>query len=54
MKILAADEMEGRETGSPGLRKAQEYVVEQLKRAGWNPWAHVGTTSRCSLFRARS
>jgi hypothetical protein len=34
VKILAADDMEGRETGSPGLRKAQEYVVEQLKRAG--------------------
>ena len=28
VKILAADDMEGRETGSPGLRKAQEYVVE--------------------------
>ncbi|MGZ4875621.1 MAG: peptidase M28, partial [Candidatus Angelobacter sp.] len=27
VKILAADNMEGRETGSPGLRKAQEYVV---------------------------
>ena len=37
MKVLAADDMEGRETGSPGLRKAQEYVVEQLKRAGLEP-----------------
>jgi Zn-dependent M28 family amino/carboxypeptidase len=37
VKILAADNMEGRETGSPGLRKAQEYVVEQLKRAGLEP-----------------
>jgi hypothetical protein len=37
VKILAADDMEGRETGSPGLRKAQEYVVEQLKRAGLEP-----------------
>jgi len=42
VKILAADNMEGRETGSPGLRKAQEYVVEQLKRAGLEP---VGSAS---------
>jgi hypothetical protein len=37
VKVLAADDMEGRETGSFGLRKAQEYVVEQLKRAGLEP-----------------
>ena len=37
VKVLAADDMEGRETGSAGLRKAQEYVVEQLKRAGLEP-----------------
>jgi Zn-dependent M28 family amino/carboxypeptidase len=42
VKVLAADDMEGRETGSPGLRKAQEYVVEQLKRAGLEP---VGSRS---------
>jgi Zn-dependent M28 family amino/carboxypeptidase len=42
VKILAADDMEGRETGSPGLRKAQEYVVEQLQRAGLEP---VGSKS---------
>src|SRR6476660_4649786 len=33
VKVLAADDMEGRETGSTGLRKAQDYVVDQLKRA---------------------
>jgi Zn-dependent M28 family amino/carboxypeptidase len=37
VKILAADEMEGRETGSLGLRKAQEYVVSQMKQAGLEP-----------------
>jgi hypothetical protein len=37
VKVLAADDMEGRETGSLGLHKAQEYVVEQLKRAGLEP-----------------
>src|SRR5947209_4204811 len=34
VKVLAADNMEGRETGSPGLKKAQAYVVDQLKSNG--------------------
>jgi len=42
VKVLASDDMEGRETGSVGLRKAQEYVVEQLKSAGLEP---VGSRS---------
>ena len=37
VKVLAADDMEGRETGSEGLRKAQAYIVEQLKNAGLEP-----------------
>jgi Zn-dependent M28 family amino/carboxypeptidase len=37
VKILADDKMEGRETGSEGLRKAEEYVVQQLTKAGLEP-----------------
>src|SRR5690349_20711429 len=37
VKVLSDDNMEGRETGSAGLRKAQAYVVEQLKSAGLEP-----------------
>jgi hypothetical protein len=37
VKVLAADNMEGRETGSEGLRKAEAYVVEQLKKSGVQP-----------------
>ena len=37
VKVLAADNMEGRETGSPGLRKAEAYVVDQLKQYGLQP-----------------
>src|SRR5712671_4613330 len=37
VKIVADDNMEGRETGSPGLRKAEAYAVEQLKHAGLEP-----------------
>ena len=51
VKVLAADNMEGRETGSPGLRKAQEYVVEQLKRAGLEP---VGSGSYYQPVRFES
>jgi Zn-dependent M28 family amino/carboxypeptidase len=37
VKVLADDRMEGRETGSEGLRKAEAYVVEQLTKAGAQP-----------------
>ena len=37
VKVLADDNMEGRETGSPGLRKAEAFVVDQLKKNGLQP-----------------
>ena len=37
VSVLADDNMEGRETGSAGLRRAQAYVVEELKKAGAEP-----------------
>src|SRR5947199_10534710 len=37
VKVLADDNMEGRETGSAGLRRAQAYIVEQLKQSGLQP-----------------
>jgi Zn-dependent M28 family amino/carboxypeptidase len=37
VKVLADDNMEGRETGSAGLRRAQAYIVEQLTHAGLQP-----------------
>ncbi len=42
VKVLADDSMEGRETGGKGLRKAEAYVVEQLKEDGLQP---AGTRS---------
>jgi len=35
--VLADDKMEGRETGSTGLRKAEAYIVDQLKQDGLEP-----------------
>jgi Zn-dependent M28 family amino/carboxypeptidase len=37
IKVLAADNMEGRDTGSPGLKKAEAYIVGKLKSAGLQP-----------------
>jgi Zn-dependent M28 family amino/carboxypeptidase len=37
VKFLADDRLEGRETGSEGLRKAEAYVVDQLTKAGAQP-----------------
>ena len=34
IKVLAADDMEGRETGSEGLKRAEAYVAAQLAAAG--------------------
>ncbi len=34
VKMLSDDGMEGRETGSEGLRKAESYVVDQLTKSG--------------------
>jgi hypothetical protein len=42
VKVLADDGMEGRETGSEGLRKAEAYVVEQLAKAGAEPAGTAG------------
>lgn len=37
VKVLADDKMEGRETGSPGMKRAADYVVSQLKEDGLEP-----------------
>jgi Zn-dependent M28 family amino/carboxypeptidase len=37
VKFLADDSLEGRNTGSEGLRKAEVYAVEQLRKAGLEP-----------------
>src|SRR5579862_282727 len=42
VKTLADDNMEGRETGSAGLKRAEAYVVEQLKKDGLEPAGATG------------
>lgn len=40
--VLADDDMEGRDTGSPGYARAADYVVGQLKAAGLEPAGEHG------------
>src|SRR5262249_5840031 len=37
VKVLADDNMEGRDTGSDGLKRAQAYAVKQFEQAGLEP-----------------
>jgi len=42
VEALASDAMEGRETGSQGLVRAEAYIVDQLKQAGLQPAGEKG------------
>jgi Zn-dependent M28 family amino/carboxypeptidase len=42
IQVLADDDMEGRDTGSDGLRRAEAYIVEQLKINGLAPAGNDG------------
>ena len=39
LRVLAADDMQGRETGTPGQRKAAEYIASQFSANGLKPIA---------------
>ena len=49
VKVLADDALEGRDTGSEGLQKAQAYAVEQFKKAGLEPAGTEGFYQPVSL-----
>lgn len=49
VRVLADDSMEGRETGSEGLRRAEAYTVEQLKKSGLEPAGENGFYRRCPV-----
>jgi Zn-dependent M28 family amino/carboxypeptidase len=51
VKFLADDSLEGRDTGSEGLRKAQAYAVEQFKKAGLEPAGTKGFYQPVSLVQ---
>lgn len=49
--IIASDEMEGRETGTPGQYKAARYIADQFKRVGLQPGANGQWEQPFSLFQ---
>ncbi len=50
---LADDAMGGRETGSAGLRQADAYLVEQLRKAGLEPAGENGSFYQAVKFESR-
>ncbi len=52
LKTLSSDDMEGREAGTPGERRAAEYISEQLKSYGVKPFAYeTSDTTRLTYFQ---
>ena len=52
VEALANDGMEGRNTGSPGHKRAAEYVAAQFKKSGLEP-AGVGGYIQPVAFKTR-
>jgi len=53
VEFLADDKLEGRDTGSPGHKKAAEYVAAQFERAGLKPAGTQGYIQPVA-FKTRS
>lgn len=49
VEVLAADNMEGRGTGTPGLERAEAYVVDQLRKSGLAPAGTDGYYQRVKI-----
>jgi hypothetical protein len=43
LAIIAADDMEGRQTGTAGIKKAREYIIKRLKEFGAKSLASDGS-----------
>ena len=54
LEIVAHDSMEGREVGTPGIRRAEAYLVAELQRLGLRPAGDAGTwLDSVDLVRSR-
>jgi hypothetical protein len=51
---LASDEMEGREAGTPGERKAAEFIKNQMKEIGLQPMFGESYLQHFEFFGERS
>ena len=52
VEYLADDELEGRLTGSPGIRKAADYIIEQLEAIGAEPLPGIGAFRQAFSYTA--
>ena len=52
VEYLADDELEGRLTGSPGIRMAADYIIEQLGAIGAEPLPGVGGFRQAFAYTA--
>jgi Zn-dependent M28 family amino/carboxypeptidase len=50
---LASDEMEGRETGTPGIEKAAVYIENELKRIGLTTFQDLESYRQTFIFQNR-
>lgn len=46
---LASDEFEGRETGTPGIQKAADYIISKLQTYDIQPLADIGYTQEVAF-----
>src|SRR5688572_18000300 len=53
VRVFASDDMEGRDTGSTGYRKAAEYVAATFARAGLQPAGVAGYYQPVPLHAVR-
>ena len=53
VKVIADDNMEGRETGSEGLNRAEAYIVEQAKSDGLKPASNDGYYQKIKFIEGR-
>ncbi|NJO87067.1 MAG: peptidase M28, partial [Lewinella sp.] len=51
LSYLASDEMEGRETGEPGLKLAADYLVSTLENMGFAPLPNTSSFRQTILFQ---
>ena len=52
VEYLADDELEGRLTGSPGIRMAADYIIEQLEAIGAEPLPGIGDFRQAFSYTA--
>lgn len=51
LEVLTADSLEGRETGTEGLRKASNYIIQRLEKMGAKPIGNDGFFQKIDFIK---